>query len=277
MADIVSNIDKMNDVEISADAPLTQTVMDKIGANINGLIDIAGSFQSETFNSSGTWTAPEGVTSCVVIGCGGGGGAGGANYNGDQGESAGGYGALRGVAFCSVTPFTSYTVTIGAGGAGGSGTSGAAGATGSNTTFGSLATFLGAPGGSGGTFGSSYIVYANSTSRNGGTPGGWGYRMATDMNDGLLGSPANSGEAPFSVDGTGSAYYAGGSGTYGGGGGAGGFGVGANGVSTYPTAGSNAAANTGGGGGGASCNGSADRGGGDGGSGKLIVIWVGAA
>lgn len=39
MATIVSNSDKLNDLEISGDAPVTETLMSKIGANINYLID----------------------------------------------------------------------------------------------------------------------------------------------------------------------------------------------------------------------------------------------
>lgn len=39
MADIVSNIQKLNDIEVSQDEPLTEALITKIGANINGLID----------------------------------------------------------------------------------------------------------------------------------------------------------------------------------------------------------------------------------------------
>lgn len=40
MADIASNIDKLNDLEVSANAPLTEALNNKFGANINGLIDL---------------------------------------------------------------------------------------------------------------------------------------------------------------------------------------------------------------------------------------------
>lgn len=39
MANIESNIQKLNDIEISADAPHSEALMNKFGANINGLID----------------------------------------------------------------------------------------------------------------------------------------------------------------------------------------------------------------------------------------------
>lgn len=112
MADIVNSIDKMNDVEIAADAPLSEALLEKIGANINGLID--RTFKVEEFLSSGTWTAPEGVTEVIVMGCGGGGGgAGWLNVGG-----TGGHGAPLSIGFVTVVPGTIYNITVGAGGSG---------------------------------------------------------------------------------------------------------------------------------------------------------------
>jgi hypothetical protein len=39
MADIVGNLSAVNDIETAVDAPVTEALIQKIGANINGLID----------------------------------------------------------------------------------------------------------------------------------------------------------------------------------------------------------------------------------------------
>jgi hypothetical protein len=77
---------------------------------------------TQTFLSSGTWTAPSGVTSVnYILAAGGGGGGAGVNatsnadYNFCTGGGAGGE-VLRGR--LSVTPGTSYPITVGAGGSG---------------------------------------------------------------------------------------------------------------------------------------------------------------
>jgi hypothetical protein len=132
-----------------------------------------GFIVTETFTSSGTWTAPTGVDSLLAViayGGGGGGGSGqlswGPGFTG-LGEGSGGGGGsrlaiLRDLALGTVT---SVSVGIAAGGAGGtaqtlekntSGTAfvsanGADGATGGATTFGS---YLSVPGGGGGKGGS---------------------------------------------------------------------------------------------------------------------------
>ena len=72
MADIPSNIQKMNDDEISFEASLSEQLLNKIGANINALIDLSGNFQ--IFTANGTWDVPDGITFAQVIACGGGGG-----------------------------------------------------------------------------------------------------------------------------------------------------------------------------------------------------------
>jgi hypothetical protein len=80
----------------------------------------ASTVGAQTFNSSGTWTAPTGVTkvTCTVVGGGGGGGAGGngtanADFNFPTGGGAGGAVTTSSVL---VTPGTTYTVVVGAGG-----------------------------------------------------------------------------------------------------------------------------------------------------------------
>src|SRR5688572_11163744 len=76
----------------------------------------------QTFTSNGTWTCPAGVTSVIVIGCGGGsGGQGGAGGAGSSNGGRGGNGAVLGCYSLAVIPNTGYAVVVGAGGAGGSG------------------------------------------------------------------------------------------------------------------------------------------------------------
>ncbi len=81
MADIVSDLSKMNDIEIAANAPLTEALHNKIGANINALIDGRLFTNSTTFTVTGTFNVPEGATIGMLFSCGGGGGGGGPNVN----------------------------------------------------------------------------------------------------------------------------------------------------------------------------------------------------
>lgn len=98
-----------------------------------------------TFASSGSWTAPTGVTKifAAVVGAGGGGGQ-------SSGSDDGGYGGYGGIAIgeLTVTPGTSYTITIGAGG---SGNNGGTGGTGGTTSLGALMSATGGVGGPSGT------------------------------------------------------------------------------------------------------------------------------
>lgn len=115
--------------------------------------------QSQTFGSSGTWTAPTGVTKAIVTLIGGGGG------NSGFTTCFGGVGGNGGflIAAVTVSPGTAYTVTIGAGGTGGAGT--ATGGTGGTTSFGALAS---ATGGSGGIW-SGAVTGASGTGTTSGT------------------------------------------------------------------------------------------------------------
>ena len=72
MADIPGSINKLNDIEIGTDAPLTEALLTKIGANINALIDLFGNVLF--IGTSQSWTVPENVTRALIIGWGGGGG-----------------------------------------------------------------------------------------------------------------------------------------------------------------------------------------------------------
>ncbi|MFZ2967914.1 MAG: glycine-rich domain-containing protein [Sulfuricurvum sp.] len=111
---------------------------------------------SQTFNASGTFTVPGGVTTVLVIISGGGGGGGGgftASAAGRPGAGGGGSGFIDYIV--PVTPLQNISVVIGAGGAGGaitcaSGYAGSSGSGGGSSSFGS-ATVIGGRGGSGGT------------------------------------------------------------------------------------------------------------------------------
>lgn len=97
----------------------------------------------QLFTSSGTFTAPAGVTKVelfVAAGGGGGGGDTGGN-NGGQGYG-GGQGGVTTQLF-TVVPGTGYTVTIGGGGAGANGT----GANGTASSFSSVSSTTGKGGG----------------------------------------------------------------------------------------------------------------------------------
>jgi len=147
-------------------------------------VSTAANFAYIVFQSSGSWTAPGGVTSVTAYGRpGAGGGAGGSGGGGGAaGTSAGagaggGGGAPGGAAWlvdygAVVTPGTTYTITIGAGGSGGAGGAGGAGSAGaSNGTNGTA----GSPGTNGGStsFGSiiTFSTWSAATSFVGGGGG----------------------------------------------------------------------------------------------------------
>lgn len=100
----------------------------------------------EIFNSSGTFTPPDGVTEVDVLIVGGGGGGGRAGSSGAGGSG----GQVRWETGVSVTPGVGVTVTVGAGGAGRSGSTGA-GSGGSSSYFGALEAIGGGAGAGGGS------------------------------------------------------------------------------------------------------------------------------
>jgi hypothetical protein len=210
----------------------------------------------QLFTSSGTFTAPAGVTNIWVsmVGGGGGGGSGHAN-GGGAGGGAGAYGVKMRL---RVIAETAYTVTVGSGGAGG--------------------TFAGS--GDGGNGGTTSIVGADYTlSALGGTGGENGYGGGADATGGAGGvGNMNGGNAGISVGTAGGQTTTGGNGGNGkygdtghsGGGGGNPFGMGAVGVD-QDTVGNNATGYGGGGSGGG--YGGYNRVGGAGANGVCLVEW----
>lgn len=194
----------------------------------------------QLFTSSGTFTAPSGITKVYVSLVGGGGGGGGAGSQPYGGGGSGGAFAMR-VPY-TVTPGNNYTVTIGSGGAGGADQNNI-GSSGGATSFDSLSV----PGGSGGLRG---------------IDGGTGGAAVGGMD--ASGLTAGNYSQKSGAGGTGTNPNSGG-------GGGTPFGSGAAGRSSAG-AGNNAVANTGGGGGGAH-GGSGSINGGNGGSGIVVVEW----
>lgn len=215
-------------------------------------------WDSQTFNSSGSFTVPAGVNLIFVQGIGGGGGGGGGANTAVAGGGAGN-GAQPNQFFLNVTPTNVHTVTIGAAGTGGGPQS--PGGKGGNTTFGSLLTFVGADAGFQGN-GSTIGTHTNQT---------WPYVNGGDGGTNVINS-TNGQNSFFASGGIGGAA----AGSVGGGGGGGaGLAAGGNG-GTAGGAGTAAAANSGaGGGGGAGSLGGGGGHGGAGGSGQIIVYWQG--
>ena len=111
-------------------------------------------FTKRTFNSSGTWACPAGVTRVLVWGMGGGASGGGGFSNSNYGR--GGVGQNLQAVILDVVPNTTYTITIGDGGAK---TTSYLGNAGGDTTFGALMTWAGAPNGVNITGGQSYGIF----------------------------------------------------------------------------------------------------------------------
>lgn len=153
MANIPSNAAYMNDLEISADAPITEDLFDKIGANINYLLDLAA-LGMTSFTANGTYITGENVERIHLLMCGGGGGGGGGGLGGlttNQSGAGGGAGGTIFEGMIDVTDNTSYPIGVGNGGAGAA-TWNLNGAAGGGTTFGSLVYMVGGPGGIKGNF-----------------------------------------------------------------------------------------------------------------------------
>lgn len=170
-----------------------------------------------TFDASGSWTVPCGVTSVTITIWGGGGGGGGSSANG-SGGSGGGGGAQVTNTFV-VTPGTVINYTIGAGGTAGA-AAGGTGGSGGQTSVTSGVPAMSAAGGTGGTGNSGAVGVAGA---NGVSAGG----TVTNGTNGVVGGASggnggNGGGASGGSGGLGQTNAAGLSGNAPGGGGGGG-------------------------------------------------------
>lgn len=201
--------------DVSGQATL---VITNAAGNTRTINDSTSAVTEQTYTSSGTWTAPSGVTSVTVECWGGGGGGGGGDS--DPLDRVGGGGGAGGAytkkLSLSVSPGTTYTVTVGAGGAGGLGGNQTStdGASGGDTWFQSTGTVFaqggsegdsGVQGGNGGTGGNisagvGDILYGGGHGRDGGTGalqyGGGGGSSAGTQANGNTGSGSAAGTAP---------------------------------------------------------------------------------
>jgi hypothetical protein len=252
-----------------------------------------------TFQDSGSWTCPAGVTSVQALIVGGG-GSGSGSRGASNGSPGGGAGGVVYSSSVKVTPGVTYPVIVGQGGIGISATDGYPG---QNSSFAGIVAYGGGggngatsfdanrfSGGSGGGAGETYtngqgvygqgnaggsntVASGTNAGAGGGGAGGAGVSIANGTHIGGNGGPG----LAFTISGT-STYYGGGGGgscdasssTYG----TGGIGGGGNStVGTYTTRAGTP--NTGGGGGGAFAGVSADSIGGFGGSGIVIIRYYG--
>ncbi|MDD3288778.1 MAG: hypothetical protein PHX43_07245 [Alphaproteobacteria bacterium] len=265
-----------------------------------------GTWQSQTFTSSGTWYYSSAYSNVTVFAVGGGGGGGAGYFNGSYyyGGSGGG-GAATGW-FPNMPVTGNLTVNVGAGGAGGNSSAYTGGNGGTTTVYQGgtlLASARGGGGGSalvtsgsvgGGTGGSGGLFGA------GGGGGGGGTYSNTSAAAGGAGGSNNIAYGGCNVSGTGTAVGSGviggvGGGTgcgtggaggaagysysygynYAGGGGGGSWGAGGAGGAAFGNGGGSAGANTGGGGGGGAATSSNGvfSSGGAGGSGLAVIYW----
>lgn len=228
-------------------------------------LDTGGPY-TQTFNATGSWQAPAGVTS-VESECWGGGGAGG-KATGNPAEGGGGAGGAyaRKDAY-AVTSGNTYTVTVGAATGANTGTTVV---NGNDSWFDNSSTGVLAKGGAGGV-----AATVNSTNGAGGTgsstgcigdsvfAGGSG--AAGVFSSSLAGGAGGGGAGDAGAGGDASGNTGGAAGTAGGG-------AGANGVADS-TAGATGTA-PGGGGSGGDANSTTDRNGGSGSAGRVILTWT---
>lgn len=160
---------------------------------------VLGQTVTQTFNASGSWTVPCGVTSVTVQAWGGGGGGAGEGTDNGVSSAHGGGGGGYVTTSLIVAPGTVIPYTVGAGGTFGTGNGG----NGGNTTFSTITANGGTGGtsaavgiggsGSGGTVtnGSNGSAPSGTTGGSGGNSGGPGGTGGSGGIDGVNGSPGN--------------------------------------------------------------------------------------
>lgn len=160
------------------------------------------SAESSTYTITGSWTAPEGVTSVTVEVWGGGGGGGGGTGAafGGSGGGGGGYARKNGI---PVVPGSGYAFTVGSGGAAGPSSPGGPGG---QSFFMDAGTVMANGGGGGGTNGSSPgsggtgavgdMMYVGGMGVAGIASGGGGGSSAGNSSPGSSGSGLSGGIAP---------------------------------------------------------------------------------
>jgi Concanavalin A-like lectin/glucanases superfamily/IPT/TIG domain len=217
---------------------------------------------TDSFNGSGNWTAPAGVTSVTVEAWGGGGAGGGATSNPAKG--GGGAGGQYARKLITVVPGTSYVITVGAGGAGSAGSGGAGG----DSIFSSNVVI--AKGGAGGSAATSGIAGVGSAAGGVGDvvfAGGSGSDGAVTGGNCDVGGAGGGGAGSTGAGGNASGNTAG-SGTANGGG--------AGGAGRTSSGNGNTGSQSGGAGGGACAQSATSRTGGGGANGKVNITYASA-
>lgn len=164
MADIPSNIDKINDSEVAFEASLSEVLFNKIGANINALID-QNTFQE--FTSGGTYDIDLEADYLLIAACGAGGSGAGPTprlTSTGQIQNEGGEGCPLYIQLVPVVGGETATITIPGVTAGGA--AGASGVDGGNTIFSTPSNgsviWYGGKGGQNGRVARTYEVLARS-------------------------------------------------------------------------------------------------------------------
>lgn len=220
-----------------------------------------------TFNASGSWLCPDGVTAIKVEAYGGGGG-GASGLSTTRARGGGGGGAYAARTAVPVTPGSTYTVTVGTGG--GQNVSG-----GQSTFTGDSSTTITAAGGTAAnveTAGPGGTVAASvGTTRNAGGSGGSGAATtAGGAGGGEAGGPEGTGNNGASSVGGSTSGRAGGAGATSGGDGGNGGGHG----NVAPLSGQPGSAPGGGGGGSGSTGGVPGHTGGAGANGRIVITYT---
>ena len=142
--DLVDGYEVLDEDDMASDSATKLATQQSIKAYVDSLE--MTNFQ--IFTSSGTFTAPTGVTKVFITAVGGGGGGGGCSTGANGSGAGGGAGAHIISHPVTVVAGNNYTVTVNSGGTGGSGASN--GSNGGSVSFAAASVILTCPGGGGG-------------------------------------------------------------------------------------------------------------------------------